>query len=63
MKHELSTKEEQRYEMVAKLIMIFLNPLFMMIAWNWLAPQFDIRSLGYWQVFSMLFIIRGMQKN
>ena len=46
---------------IAFLIVVFLAPLFCMIAWNIWAWEFNLPQLGYWEWFATCLAIRFLK--
>ena len=57
-------EQEKNVKAVAKGIAVFVKPLVLMLAWNWLMPGlFGLATIGYLKAFAMCIITHILFKN
>jgi len=57
-------EQEKNVKAVAKGIGVFVKPLVLMLAWNWLMPGlFGLATIGYLKAFAMCIITHILFKN
>lgn len=54
----MSDTEKGMCVIIALLIVVFITPLFCMIAWNIWAWKFNLPQFGYWEWFATCLAIR-----
>ena len=54
----MSDTEKAKSVIIALLIVVFITPLFCMIAWNIWAWKFNLPQFGYWEWFATCLAIR-----
>ena len=57
----MSDTEKSMCVIIALLIVVFIAPLFCMIAWNIWAWQFNLPQFGYWEWFATCLAIRFLK--
>ncbi len=57
----MSDTERSMTIIIAFLILVFLAPLFCMIAWNIWAWKFNLPQFGYWEWFATCLAIRFLK--
>ena len=57
----MSDTEKSMCVIIALLIVVFIAPLFCMIAWNIWAWKFNLPQFGYWEWFATCLAIRFLK--